>query len=73
MFTGDFRGPGGGWGRSPCFGGGEEVENFVSVGGFCLGGGLMVGSVVAVSVISEVWKEFERERLNELLGTVTGP
>ena len=33
----------------------------------------MVGSVVAVSVISEVWKELERKRLNELLGTVTGP
>ena len=44
----------GGWGRSPCFRGGEEVENLVSVGGFCLGGELMVGSVVAVSVISEV-------------------
>ena len=26
----------------------------------------MVGSVVAVSVISEVWKELERERLKEL-------
>lgn len=28
----------GGWGRSPCLRGGEEVENLVSVGGFCLGG-----------------------------------
>ena len=44
----------GGWSRSPCLRGGEEVENLVSVGGFYLGGGLMVGSVVVLSVISEV-------------------